>query len=108
MLRLYLRQCDALAEAIAEIDQEIDAVIKRMDAEAVTGQASFCSLIDLLCTMPGTPGSASRSNFAPSPRQHECQHFPNTHRSVSHRTRTRGSPSWPESLPEPGYVDADF
>jgi len=32
MLRLYLRQYDALAGAIAEIDQEIDAAIARMDA----------------------------------------------------------------------------
>jgi transposase len=53
MLRLHLRQYDALAGAIAEIDQEIDAAIERMDAEVVAGQATFRSLIGLLCTIPG-------------------------------------------------------
>jgi transposase len=53
MLRLHLRQYDALAGAIDEIDQEIDAAIARMDAEVVAGQATFCSLIALLCTIPG-------------------------------------------------------
>ena len=53
MLRLYLRQYDALAGAIAEIDQEIDAAIERMDAEVVADQAPFRSLIGLLCTIPG-------------------------------------------------------
>ena len=52
MLRLYLRQYDALAGAIAEIDQEIDAAIERMDA-VVADQAPFRSLIGLLCTIPG-------------------------------------------------------
>ena len=53
MLRLYLRQYDALAGAIAEIDQEIDAAMERMDAEVVADQAPFRSLIGLLCTIPG-------------------------------------------------------
>ena len=53
MLRLYLRQYDALAGAIAEIDQEIDAAIERMDAVVVADQAPFRSLIGLLCTIPG-------------------------------------------------------
>jgi hypothetical protein len=46
-----------LAGAIAEIDQEIDAAIERMDAEVVAGEATFCSLIDLLCTIPGVSES---------------------------------------------------
>jgi hypothetical protein len=33
MLRLYLRQYDAAADAIAEIDMEVDAVIAKMNAE---------------------------------------------------------------------------
>jgi len=53
MLRLHLRQYDALAHAIDQIDQAIDAAIERMDAEVVDGQATFCSLIGLLCTIPG-------------------------------------------------------
>jgi transposase len=64
MLRLYLRQYDALAGAIAEIDQEIDAAIARMDAEVVAGQATFCSLIGLLCTIPGVGELAATTILA--------------------------------------------
>lgn len=39
--------------AIAEIDQQVDAAITRMDEEAKEGQPPFRSLIDLLCTIPG-------------------------------------------------------
>jgi len=53
MLQLYLRQHDSLSEAIAKIDQAVDASIARMDEEVEAGQASFRSLIILLCTMPG-------------------------------------------------------
>ena len=53
LLRLYLGQYDALNAAIAEIDQEVDASIARMDAEVKAGQATFRSLIILLCTIPG-------------------------------------------------------
>ena len=53
MLRLYLRQYDTLATAIGELDQEIDAAVKQMDAEVVAGQATFRALILLLCTIPG-------------------------------------------------------
>ena len=53
MLKLYLEQYDALAKPIAEIDQQVDAAITRMDEEAKAGQATFRSLIDLLCTIPG-------------------------------------------------------
>ena len=59
LLRLYLRQHDALGEAIVEIDRQVDASVTRMDEEAKTGQAPFRSLINLLCTIPGvsTPGA---------------------------------------------------
>ena len=53
LLRLYLKQYDALAAAIAEIDQQVDAAITRMDEEAKTGQPPFRALIDLLRTIPG-------------------------------------------------------
>src|SRR5215468_7995609 len=64
MLRLYLRQYDALAGAIAEIDQEIDAAIERMDAEVVADQATFCSLIGLLSTIPGVGELAATTILA--------------------------------------------
>jgi transposase len=63
-LRLHLRQYDALAEAIAQIDQELDAAIERMDAEVVAGQATFRSLIGLLCTIPGVGELASSTILA--------------------------------------------
>jgi transposase len=53
MLQLYLEQYDDLAASIAKIDQAVDAAIARMDEEVEAGQASFRSLIILLCTMPG-------------------------------------------------------
>ena len=53
MLQLYLRQHDALDAAIVAIDQQVDASVTRMDEEVEAGQASFRSLIILLCTMPG-------------------------------------------------------
>jgi transposase len=53
MLRLHLRQYDALAGAIDELDQEIDAAIERMGTEVVVSQATFRALIGLLCTIPG-------------------------------------------------------
>jgi transposase len=64
MLQLYLRQYDALAGAIAEIDQESDAAIERTDAEVVAGQATFCSLIDLLCTIPGVSELGAKTVLA--------------------------------------------
>jgi transposase len=64
MLRLHLRQYDALAEAMAEIDQEIDAAIEQMDAEVMAGQASFRSLIGLLCTIPGVRELAAKTILA--------------------------------------------
>jgi transposase len=53
MLELHLEQCDALEAAITKIDQVVDAAIARMDEEVEAGQATFRSLIWLLCTIPG-------------------------------------------------------
>src|ERR1700752_5072127 len=53
MLELYLGQHDALSGAIARIDQAVEALIARMDEEVAAGQATFLSLIMLLCTIPG-------------------------------------------------------
>ena len=53
MLRLYLEQYDAAGAGIAKIDAAVDEAILRLDEEARSGQASFQSLISLLCTVPG-------------------------------------------------------
>lgn len=53
MLQLHLTQVDALDAAILKIDQVVDAAITRMDEEVEAGQATFRSLISLLCTIPG-------------------------------------------------------
>src|SRR5215471_7896511 len=53
MLELYLQQYDALADAIAKIDKQVDAAIAKMDTEVAAGQPPFRSLIALLCTIPG-------------------------------------------------------
>jgi transposase len=53
MLELYLGQHDVLAAAVAKIDRAVDALIARMDEEVAAGQATFRSLIMLLCTIPG-------------------------------------------------------
>ena len=53
MLQLYLEQHDALAAAVAKIDQAVEALIARMDEEVEAGQATFLSLIILLCSIPG-------------------------------------------------------
>ena len=53
MLQLYLEQYDALAAAVAKIDQAVDAAIARMDEEVEAGRATFLSLIILLCSIPG-------------------------------------------------------
>ena len=53
MLELYLGQHDALSGAIARLDQAVEALIARMDEEVAAGQATFLSLITLLCTIPG-------------------------------------------------------
>ena len=64
MLRLHLRQYDALVEAIAEIDKVVDAAIAKMDAEGAAGQVTFRSLIALLCTIPGVSDLAARTILA--------------------------------------------
>ncbi len=42
-----------MEDAIKEIDQEVDAAIARMDTEAAADQATFRTLPNLLCTIPG-------------------------------------------------------
>src|SRR4029077_8627147 len=53
MLQLYLEQYDALAAAVAKIDQAVVAAIARMDEEVEAGRPTFLSLIILLCSIPG-------------------------------------------------------
>jgi transposase len=53
LLRLHLGQYDALSASIAMIDQQVDAMIAKMDEEVAAGQATFRALIILLCTIPG-------------------------------------------------------
>jgi transposase len=64
LLRLYLGQYDALAAAIGSIDQEVDAVIAKMDAAVEAGQATFRSLILLLCSVPGISTLAATAILA--------------------------------------------
>jgi len=64
MLRLYLRQYDALAASIAEIDQQVDSAIAKMDAEVAADQATFRTLIGLLCTIPGIGELAAKTIHA--------------------------------------------
>ena len=53
MLQLNLEHCDALEAAVAKIDRVVEGAITRMDEEVEAGQATFRSLICLLCTIPG-------------------------------------------------------
>jgi len=54
LLGLHLRQYDALTEAIAAIDDQVEAQLTAMDQEeAVSGQARFRTLITLLSAIPG-------------------------------------------------------
>jgi transposase len=64
MLRLHLRQYDALGESIVAIEQEVDALVARMDEEVEAGQATFRSLIILLCTIPGVSALAATTILA--------------------------------------------
>jgi len=64
MLQLYLEQHDSLNEAIAKIDQAVDASIARMDEAVEVGQATFRSLIILLCTIPGVGTLAATTILA--------------------------------------------
>src|SRR5689334_2324390 len=45
LLRLHLRQYDALAAAIAEIDQQVEVLIEDIDEQIEAGQATFRALI---------------------------------------------------------------
>jgi transposase len=64
MLELFLQQYDALANAIAKIDKQVDVAFAKMDAEVAAGQATFRTLISLLCTVPGIGELAARTILA--------------------------------------------
>jgi transposase len=64
MLDLYLRQYDALADAITRIDKQVDAAIAKMDADVAADRAPFLSLIALLCTIPGVAELAAKTILA--------------------------------------------
>jgi transposase len=66
MLQLHLAQVDALDAAILKIDQVVDAAITRMDEEVEAGQATFRSLISLLCTIPGVSILSRRRSWRKS------------------------------------------
>jgi transposase len=53
MLKLYLTQYDSLTAAIETIDQQVEDMLTRMDAEAADDQLTFRAVILLLCTTPG-------------------------------------------------------
>ncbi len=53
LLKVHLRQWDALDAAIREIDRQVARQIERMDAEAADGQPPFCELIHRLSAIPG-------------------------------------------------------
>ncbi len=53
MLELYPGQHEALGKAIARIDQALEALTARIDAEVAAGQATVPSLIILVCSIPG-------------------------------------------------------
>jgi transposase len=46
---------------LRDIDQEVEARIARMDKEVKAGEAPFCDLIDLLCTIPGVSTLSART-----------------------------------------------
>jgi transposase len=53
LLKVHLRQWDALDAAIREIDRQVAWQIERMDAEAADGQPPFRELIHRLSAIPG-------------------------------------------------------
>jgi transposase len=53
LLKLHLRQWDALDAALREIDRQVAWQLERMDAEAADGQPPFRELIDRLSAIPG-------------------------------------------------------
>jgi transposase len=64
LLRLYLDQYDALTKSIQQVEQQVDALTARMDEEVRSGQATFRSLINLLCTIPGISTLAATTILA--------------------------------------------
>jgi transposase len=64
LLKLYLGQWDSVEAAIREVDREVDGRITRMDAEETAHQASFRSLVLLLCTIPGVSVLAATTILA--------------------------------------------
>jgi len=64
LLRLYLGQYDALAGAVAQTEQQIDASLARMDEEVKADQAPFRTLITLLSTVPGVSSLAAKTILA--------------------------------------------
>jgi transposase len=61
LLKLHLRQWDGLDATIREIDLEVETRIARMDKEVKAGEAPFCDLIELLCTIPGVSTLSART-----------------------------------------------
>jgi transposase len=61
LLKLHLRQWNGLDATIRDIDQEVAERIARMDKEVKGGEASFCDLIGLLCTIPGVSILSART-----------------------------------------------
>jgi len=53
LLELHIGQFDALNAAIERIDRQVSEALVRLDQEVADGQASFRTLISLLCTIPG-------------------------------------------------------
>jgi transposase len=61
LLKLHLQQWDGLDATIRQIDLEVSDRITRMDKEVKAGEAPFCALIDLLCTIPGVSTLSART-----------------------------------------------
>ena len=53
LLKLHMRQYDALAATIGSVDSEAEARVARMDKEVEAGKAPFSALIELLVSIPG-------------------------------------------------------
>jgi transposase len=64
-LRLHLGQYDALAEAIASLDKEIDAAIGRIDEEReFAGKAPFRAMSREVCKIPGINALSAQTILA--------------------------------------------
>src|ERR1700694_2062267 len=61
LLKLHLQQWDSLDATIRDLDREVEARIARMDKEVKAGEAPFCDLIGLLCTIPGVSTLSART-----------------------------------------------